>query len=352
MDSHSTPSSTASANTAGLGLAARIAADAATVRPNEAGTGALDVGTAAEEAVSPRLVTRGENHSSYPSHKAAFIDWLNFTFRYKVAGNEDLMRFDECLRGVFGFGIGGNRHKGHLNYEQSWELGNNYGIFATGGHSVGGTSLISLSGQGCSVVKDWLAVHDFILDKQGRITRIDLTHDDFEGLITLAQVKEWFEAGDFHSGKGHPPSGEFIDDFDSGKGKTLYVGSGKNGKVLRIYEKGKQLGDPKSPWVRWELELHNKDRVLDLDTLLYPARYLAAGYPPCAWISSNQCRIKTATTTLAIELDVLNRAAKKSYGKLIWFSWKVLGLSPLEIVERLAEEGIPKRLNHAVPGEV
>lgn len=137
-------------------------------------------------------------------------------------------------------------------------------------------------------MNDWLAVHDFIEDKQGRITRVDLTHDDFDGLITLAQAKEWFEAGDFHSGKGYPPSGEYIDDFGSGKGKTLYVGSGKNGKVLRIYEKGKQLGDPQSPWIRWELELHNKDRVLPLDTLLYPARYLAAGYPPCEWISSNQ----------------------------------------------------------------
>lgn len=97
---------------------------------------------------------------------------------------------------------------------------------------------------------------------KGELPELIRTHDDFDGLITLAQAKEWFEAGDFHSGKGYSPSGEYIDDFGSGKGKTLYVGSGKTGKVLRIYEKGKQLGDPQSPWIRWELELHNKDRVL------------------------------------------------------------------------------------------
>ena len=179
-----------------------------------------------------------------------------------------------------------------------------------------------------------------------------MTHDDDIGRITLENVRDWFEAGDFHSGRGHPPGGRYIDDFGSGKGKTLYVGSRENGKLLRIYEKGKERGDPTSPWVRWELQLGNKDRHVPLETLLSPAQYLAASYPPCGWISEKQCRITTATKSLQIGLDVLTRSARKSYGKLVWFYRNALGLSPLEIVEKLEVEGIPKRLNHAFPGEV
>ena len=44
--------------------------------------------------------------------------------------------------------------------------------------------------------------------------------------------------------------------------------------------------------------------------------------------------------------------ARRSYGKLFWFYWKVLNMPPHEIIEMLAVEGVPSRLNHAVPGEV
>lgn len=346
------PSSQEQESTTGLGLAERIAASAANVRPNEAGTAVVEAEMAVGVAPSPRLVIRGENHSKEPNPHAAFIDWLNFTFPFQLSGNVGLMELDIALRDAFGFGVEINRHKKHLNYDQSWELGNGYGIFATGGPSVGGTSLFSLSGEGCSVVKDWLAVHDFLEHRKARITRIDLAHDDYIGRISLESVRNWFEAGDFHAGKGHPPSGQFIDDFGSGKGKTLYVGQRKNGKLLRIYEKGKQLGDPNSPWVRWELELHNKDRVIPLRALLVPSQYLASAYPTTAWISESQSRIETATRSTVIGLDVLTEYCRRSYGKLIWTLWKIQELTPLEIVEKLAVEGVPTRINHAIPGEV
>lgn len=336
----------------GLGLAGGMAAPAAARRPNEAGTAAPEPVEAAEGAHSPRLVIRGENHSSDPNPAAAFVDWLNFTFPFQLAGVDGFMALDGALRHAFGFGLGANRGKGHLNYERSWELGNNYGIFATGGTMVGGTSFVSLSGEGCAVVRDWLVVYDFLVARQARITRVDFAHDDYLGRITLESVREWFAAGDFHAGKGHPPKGRFIDDFGSGTGKTQYVGNRKNGKTLRIYEKGKQLGDPNSPWVRWELELHNKDRDIPLHTLLNPARYLAGAYPACAWISERQSRVETATRSLNISLDVLTDSARKSYGKLFWFYWKVLEMPPDQILAMLAVEGIPSRLNHAVPGEL
>lgn len=346
------PSSQDQESTTGLGLAERIAAPAANVRPNEAGTAVVEPAMAVEVAPSPRLVIRGENHSKEPNPHAAFIDWLNFTFPFQLSGNGALMELDIALRGVFGFGVGINRNKKHLNYEQSWELGDGYGIFATGGNSVGGTSLFSLSGEGCSVVKDWASVHDFLAFRKARITRLDLAHDDYLGQISLETARNWFEAGYFHAGRGHPPSGQFIDDFGSGKGKTLYVGQRKNGKLLRIYEKGRQLGNPDSPWVRWELELHNKDREIPLRALLVPSQYLASAYPTTSWISHTQSRIETATRSTLIGLDVLTEYCRRSYGKLIWTLWKIQGLTPLEIVEKLAVEGVPTRINHAIPGEV
>jgi phage replication initiation protein len=352
MDSPLPTSTGFDVNATGPGLAAGVAASAAPTQTNEAGTTAHQPAMMVEGGPSPRLVTRGENHATEPNSSAAFIDWLNATFRYELTGNWALMEFDNAIRQTFGFGIGTNRNKGHLNYEQSWELGDGYGIFATGGKSVAGTSLISLSGHGCSVVRNWLAVHDFLTVRHARITRVDLTHDDYRGRITLDSVRDWFAAGDFHSGRGHPPTGQFVDDFGSGKGRTLYVGQGTNGKLLRIYEKGKQLGDPESPWVRWELELHNKDRVIPLDTLINPAQYLAAAYPTTAWISEKQSRIETATRTTLIGLDVLTEYCRKSYGKLIWTLWKLQGLTPQEIVEKLAVEGVPTRINHPIPGEV
>ena len=261
------------------------------------------------------------------------------------------MEFGIALQHSFGFGIGANRGRGHLNYEHSWELGNNYGIFATGGDNVGNTSFFSLSGEGCRVVKDWLAVYDFLNARQARITRIDLAHDDYIGRMTLPQLRDWFDAGDFHTGKGRPPKGRYIDDLGADTGKTLYVGNRKNGKLLRIYEKGKQLGDPTSAWVRWEVEYRNTDRVIPLHTILNPARYLASAYPLTAWISEEQSRIDTARKATEIGLGVLTDSARNSYGKLVWFYWKVLDMPPSDIVEMLAVEGIPNRLNRSVPGE-
>lgn len=335
---------------AALGSGGRTHAQAAYGCPNEGGTAEPpSVGRVEEQ--SPRPVIRGENHSTQPNPHSAFIDWLNFTFHFSLENTGSLMELDGLLRSAFGFGIGAHRNRKHLNYERSWEIGDGYGIFATGGDSVAGTSLVSLSGEGCSVVRNWGDVHLVLQHINAKITRVDLAHDDYEGRIPLTSAVEWYLAGDFHAGKGRPPSGELINDFDSGAGKTLYIGKRENGKLLRIYEKGKQLGDPSSPWVRWELELHNKDRVIPLAVLLTPGPYLAAAYPCTEWVSASQCRIETATRATTIGLDVLLHYCRLSYGKLIWTLENVCGYTPEQIVKKLAVEGLPKRINHAIPGE-
>ncbi|MDR8305589.1 replication protein, partial [Acinetobacter baumannii] len=65
----------------------------------------------------------------------------------------------------------------------------------------------------------------------------------------------------------------------SGKGRTLYIGVRESGKSCRIYEKGKEKGDPLSEWVRIEIEFKSKDRYLELEMLLSPSQYFVGAYP-------------------------------------------------------------------------
>jgi phage replication initiation protein len=99
------------------------------------------------------------------------------------------------------------------------------------------------------------------------------------GYPSVDDAVQFYLTDQFTAG-GNKPScsqqGNWIE--ADGSGRTFYVGKRKNGKLLRVYEKGKQLGDNTSPWVRWELELHNRDRIIPWDVILEPGKYLAASY--------------------------------------------------------------------------
>ena len=108
--------------------------------------------------------------------------------------------------------------------------------------------------------------------------------------MSIATALQWRDAGEF-AANGRPPRSKLIDDLGSGEGKTLYVGNRKNGKLCRVYEKGRQLGNPSSPWVRVEVEFRNKSRVIPWDTLINPGHYLAGAYPCFAYLSHTQEKI-------------------------------------------------------------
>ena len=301
----------------------------------------------------PRLVIRGESIPplTTTNPKAAIIDWLNFTFPFTYNAT-NLFELENKIVEALGFGISLSRNKGYLGYSDSWDLGHkyskSYGILATGGQTQGNTCLISLSGSGCIPINNWQAVYNLLVSLSAKITRVDLAHDDFEGVYNITAALEMWALGQFTT-SGRPPNAQFINDFDSGKGKTLYIGNRSNGKLLRVYEKGKQLGDLLSLWVRWELELHNKDRLIPLDVLLRPGDYLAGGYPCLFWICESQDRIKTTRKQLMISYEHLKKYCRLSYGKLIHVMHEGLGLQPLEIVQVLSVVGIPPRLDLPSP---
>lgn len=204
------------------------------------------------------------------------------------------------------------------------------------------TCLISLSGQGCVGV-DMIAFRAYLETLPAcKITRVDMAHDDLQGTVTVQQYKALYQGGSFHI-KGTAPAGRFIDDFGSGKGCTLYVGSKKNGKEACIYEKGKQLGDENSLWVRVEGRLTSIDRVIPFDVLTSPEQYLSGLYPPFSMLSDIQKVIEIIKKHCDIAFESLIEYASIAYGKLINCMIKT-GISDSQIVAKLVREGMPKRL--------
>ncbi len=188
-----------------------------------------------------------------------------------------------------------------------------------------------------------------MLRLKAKITRIDLAHDNFDGSRGVLLAKTAWETGAFNSLHGRPPQARLIDDLGSNKGKTLYLGSRSSGKILRVYEKGKQLGNPSEPWVRWEVELHNTDRVLKPEIVISPGTHLAGAYPYLDWIYPRQSRIETGRKTLDIGQDVLLEHCSRSYGKFIFTLRHLFGWTDEQIVEGIIREGIPKRLDLPIP---
>lgn len=153
------------------------------------------------------------------------------------------------------------------------------------------TVFFGLTGLGTKLADDgWESrLYDFLANQaeNARITRIDLAHDDFGGnyssfhLANQAESDDKFITAMTRNRPAVQYAGEVKHDDPYNKGLTLYVGSRKNGKVFRGYEKGKQLGDDGSNWFRGEVELHNKKRLIPFDILLSPTQYFAGFYPYC-----------------------------------------------------------------------
>jgi phage replication initiation protein len=199
----------------------------------------------------------------------------------------------EFLKQVFGWILGLSKAD-QKNPWKVYENGLNGYKYAVGmplsagvvhvGHT-SGTVLVTVSGQGALMAAPgWESrLHSFLKDVRGWLTRIDMAFDDFEGeYFPVRVMREQAREGAFARG-GRPPKielrGAWEQDDPNDSGLTLYIGTRMAGKFTRIYEKGKQLGDEASPWVRAEVELHNSCYQLTLDMLLHPTSWFVAFYP-------------------------------------------------------------------------
>jgi phage replication initiation protein len=306
---------------------------------------------------APRIVTTGGNHppenSLNSSGETAHVDWFACTLHAgdkSTYTDEQLMFIVELLRllSITETQIK-DTDKGWFGYSNCSKLVSpdgsvNYGLLAYGGESQQGSLHVELNAQGCAAVTCWEDVAEWGKNHNAVITRLDLAHDDFTGNeITVGAALDWYRQGHFDQ-NGRPPKAQLIDDLGSGEGQTLYVGNRKSGKLLRVYEKGKQLGDKESPWTRAEVELRNKSRIIPWEALTRPGHYLSGAFPCLAFLSAIQEKIRTIAKAGKITLTVATLHAQKTVGKLVDLLMKLHKEDAPAVVRKLRGEGIPRRL--------
>ncbi len=236
------------------------------------------------------------------SEKHSFIDWVNFTFKtaampmHLKTGHQAVTDYEyvQCLSAhlfsIFGYGVLNQRESGMNFYKHSFDVGtllnHQLGLVCIGGQN--DTVAVTIKGQGLMTAQPgWEArLYAFLQSIPGaKITRLDLANDNFNSKTSLDDYLSMYHAGLFIN-RGRAPNIEQAGNWvkPNGKGRTLYIGNRKSGKLLRIYEKGLQLANgfhEKFPnWVRVELELKADDRVIPFDALLRPGQYLAGAIPP------------------------------------------------------------------------
>ena len=283
---------------------------------------------------SPRSVIRGESPLSLP----VCLDYFSFT----VPGGDVVAILREA-QAFLGIQSVEDRKRGMFGYRASADLGG-YGVVAYGGEAQRGTVLVSINGEGCRRIADFGRVRGWAESLGARITRLDIAADDYESeSVDVSRAIQAWRDGHFTNG-GRPPKARWIDDFGSGEGCTLYVGSRQGGKLCRVYEKGKQLGDAASKWVRAEVELHAKDRVIPWDAVTDPVPYLAGTFPFFGFLSLVAERIRTIKRATEISVEAVARWVKHAAGKSINVLLDHMDGDYAGLVIAVKRDGIPKRL--------
>ena len=296
---------------------------------------------------------------------SAFIDQISFSIHEDtlsllagyplVADDEYIVRASMIFNDILGFGISEKaNHSGGRFYESCWLMGTDnaqYGRVHFGGQN--NTMLIELTATGCNAAADgWEGrLYQFITTAvRPKITRIDIAKDFFYGEYTPEQAKADRLAGKFTNHHMMPDGESVGTDWESnnGKGKTYYVGSSESSKYVRVYEKGKQLGDKESRWVRFEIEFKAKDIVIPFEVLTVPGEYFGGAYPICSQFQEKAVRIEAVKKNLELTFERCIEVARNQVGRAINAAKSMFPeKQPAEILAMFepAHDLLPKRLS-------
>ncbi len=302
---------------------------------------------------------------------AAHIDTLTFTLTKEVFIEHDTPlddfhpdnvralaeKISSVLFTLFGFGI--YEQKNGINgYKYSFVLGTDtakYGVIAFGGANQRDSIMVHLYGDGLTAALDgWeFRLYNWfdVFAPFAKITRCDLAHDFFNGEFTPDEAREAWQQGGFDN-RGQRPRArlhgyDWLD--DKRTGKTFYVGTPSSSRMVRVYDKDCEQGDNNSPWVRFELQLRNRDYVIPHDILINAGGYLTAAYPICTDLfmkfRDQLQKAERVKKTEAINLEhVVKYASQSSSPCINLMEW--LGFNSDEIVTLLKGGKVkqPKRL--------
>ena len=272
--------------------------NAAGVNPPSSNTGGISQATYYSVGIQTHEGRNRKKLFKMATDGIAFIDTLSFTMHEDVfvPANElplpDVIaeQISQFLFDIFGYGLTIQRN-GLNGYKISYLMGlekAQYGQAAFFGNQ--NTVYINVTGLGLTMAADgWeRRLYDFFQERapKAKITRVDMAHDFINGEYTVEQAKQDWHDGKFNYGK-RTPLGDCVGaDWlnDTKKGKTFYIGSPRSDRRVRFYDKGKEQGDPNSPWVRGELQLRNHKLTLPHDILLNPTPYFIGSYQAIAEI--------------------------------------------------------------------
>ena len=159
------------------------------------------------------------------------------------------------------------------------------GYCLAGGKSEGQAATVHLNlwGSACLHLSPakWAKVREWVANSNGWLTRVDLAVDVWTG-EDITALPDLYRTGAFDV-RGQRPSQTENGSWTSGHSRTFNVGKRETGKALRAYEKGDELfgHEANDDWIRYEVEMRNNARVLDLDLLTRPADFFAGAYPFC-----------------------------------------------------------------------
>jgi phage replication initiation protein len=273
------------------------------------------------------------------------VDWIAFTCFPGDHWQGELRHFLHANFGLEGWEL----RRGWQGYECSARVGEvgRQALVAWGGEGQRGSVHVQLPGAVCALCRNWDVVLEWFECMRARLTRVDLAGDDFTGAqCSVEWAIQQHEAGGFMSG-GRKPSARVMRDLDGVAGDTAYVGRRENGKLLRVYEKGKQLGDPASAWVRCELEMRSKDRVLPFEMLLRPAEYLAGAFPCLAFFAEVRERVRAFRERATVSFSRMVEVARLHAGRAINAMLLANDGDVDECVMTLRRSGMPSRLCRA-----
>ena len=312
---------------------------------------------AAQAVAFPPALTGGESSQRVQIgiRERVKVDWLTYTFETDADVRHDLEVLD-LLRDHIG-PVEAVSCAGMLGYDHGVRYfvtidgsSINVGRLDWGGNHHKGRGRFDLSGTGCAKVHDWRAVQAFIGRQFAvKLTRVDLACDLLDGQLTVEDAVEWYQAGDFNAGGRNPRHSMPGDWLNPVYGRTFEVGRRTNGKMLRAYEKGRQLGDPDSAWTRFEVEFRNIDRDLPLDILTDCDSYFAGAYRCLSRVvAALPVKVPTHQREGEITLAALVEHARTAYGRCI--NVLRLHMSAEDVVSSLTVNGVPARLEKSAVG--